>query len=433
MCKLDLIVKIYISAVAIFAASIAIHYIPLLEVVHGTMMGIVLFILLDMLSEYMAVTMPLVGMISVSYAVDLAAMMLFGIPGAIIVTSLGYIGSCLLNYKTEKPSFNKFVFNLSLFIITVTISGLIYQFTLSLFDPIDTIHPLAALNGALTFYLINATLLALLFSFLQKKSLINIWILNMRWAVPNLFALAPLGYILAYIYPLVGAVGIMIFFLPLLLARHSFQLYMDMRNMYLKTIKSMAAIVDAKDHYTAGHSERVTEYVLLICDEMDLPDEYIENLKDLALLHDIGKIGIEEQILNKPGRLDKEEYAKMKTHSMIGFDIVKNISFLKEPEVCRYHHEWINGLGYPDGLKGEEIPLGARIIAVADSFDAMTTNRPYRKGMEPEEAFLELERCQGTQFDPLIVSAFIKAYQKNYPKDENIKVEVEKEEKEVSK
>ncbi|MEL7567768.1 MAG: HD-GYP domain-containing protein [Dehalobacterium sp.] len=431
MNKLSLKIRIYISIVTFFAAALFSWYIPSLDFQSRDILGVCLFIFLDMFSEYMAVTMPFVGMVSVSYAVDLAAIMLFGIPGAILVTSLGYIGSCLLKYRSEKPVLIKFIFNISLFIITVTTSGLAFQHTLNFIGTEDPLHPVAAFNGALVFYLVNATMLALLFSFFQKKSLISVWIMNMRWAVPNLFALAPIGYILAFIYPLVGALGIMIFFLPLLLARHSFQLYMDMRDMYLTSIKSMASIIDAKDHYTAGHSERVTQYVLLICHEMDLPDEYTENLKDLALLHDIGKIGIPEHILNKPGRLDKEEFAKMKGHPSIGFDIVKNVSFLKNPEVCKYHHERLDGQGYPDGLKGKEIPLGARIIAVADSFDAMTTDRPYRKGMGTEAALLELERCKGTQFDPLVVAAFIRAYSKTYPKDENTKLEVQNQHKEV--
>lgn len=433
MNKLSLKARIYISIVTIFAAALFSWYIPLFNLQSGDILGVCLFIFLDMFSEYMDVTMPFIGMVSVSYAVDFAAIMLFGIPGVILVTSIGYIGSCLLKYRSEKPVFNRFVFNLSLFIITVTISGLIYQYTLNLFGTDDKLHPVAAFNGALAFYLINATSLAFLFSLLQKKSLISIWIMNMRWAVPNLLALAPIGYILAYIYPLVGPLGIMIFFLPLLLARHSFQLYMDMRNMYLRSIKSMASIIDAKDHYTAGHSERVTKYVLLICHEMGLSDEYVENLKDIALLHDIGKIGIPEHILNKPGRLDAEEFAKMKAHPSVGFDIIKNVSFLKNPEFCKYHHERLDGQGYPDGLKGEEIPLGARIIAVADSFDAMTTDRPYRVGMGTEAALLELERCQGTQFDPLIVKAFIKAYNKVNTNDEENQFELKFQHKEVKK
>lgn len=416
MNKISLKVRIYISFLAIIASVLLLWHIPFFSLPDKDLPGILLFIILDMFSEYMAVNMPFLGMVSVSYAVDLAALMLFGIPGVIVVTSLGYIGSCLLKYRREKIELSKFIFNISLFIITGAVSGLVYQKTLDFIDLNVRLHPWAAFNGAIVFYLINATLLAILFSFLQKKSLIGIWIMNMRWAVPNLFALAPIGYILAYIYPLVGPLGIVIFFLPLLLARHSFKLYMDMRNMYLKTIKSIAMIIDAKDHYTAGHSERVTHYAELICGEMNLADDFTENLKDLALLHDIGKIGIAENILNKPGRLDQEEFIKMKSHSLIGYNIVKDISFLKHPDVCKYHHERLDGQGYPEGLKGEEIPLGARIIAVADSFDAMTTDRPYRKGMNACAALKELEKSQGSQLDPQVVAAFIKGYHKVYSK-----------------
>ncbi|MEN3005730.1 HD domain-containing phosphohydrolase [Dehalobacterium formicoaceticum] len=409
MSKLSAQVKIYIALVTMLAAALVLRYVPHFYVAQEDILVIILFVLISVFSEYMAVTMPFVGMISVSFAIDLAAIMIFGIPGAIMITSLGYIGSFILNIHSDERSLDKFVFNLSLFIITVTVSGLAYQDAINFFGDKDHWHLIAALLAAVVFYLINATLLAILFSFLKKKSLGTIWIMNMRWAVPNLGVLAPIGYMLAYIYPHVGALGILFFFLPLLLARHTFKLYMDMRNMYLNSIKSMAAIIDAKDHYTAGHSERVTKYVLMICYEMGLDEEYIENLKDMALLHDIGKIGIPEQILNKPGRLNEEEYSKMKTHPVSGYDIVKNITFLKNPEVCKYHHERIDGKGYPEGLTGELIPLGARIISVADAFDAMTTNRPYRKGMDPAAALKELERCQGTQFDQKVVTALTRA------------------------
>jgi putative nucleotidyltransferase with HDIG domain len=409
MNKLPLKVKNYIALVALAGIFFVYLYVPRFHVAQEDLLGFILFFLLGVFSEYMAVTMPFVGMISVTFAIDLAAIMIFGIPGAIIITSLGYIGSLILDIKSRERSLDKFIFNLSLFIVTVTISGWAYQNALSFLGDKDHWHFIATLSAALVFYFVNATLLAILFSLLRGKSLGTIWIMNMRWAVPNFAVLAPIGYMLAYIYPQVGALGILFFFLPLLLARHTFKLYMDMRNMYLNSIKSMAKIIDAKDHYTAGHSERVTKYALMICHELGLDDEYIENLKDIALLHDIGKIGISEGILNKPGRLTEIEYNKMKTHSSLGYDIVKNIPFLKNPEICKYHHERIDGEGYPEGLRGEQIPLGARIIAVADAFDAMTTNRPYRQGVEIAVALQELERCQGTQFDQKVVAALKRA------------------------
>lgn len=371
-------------------------------------LGIAVFVLLSLFSEYLDVTLPYIGMISVSYAIDLAMILIFGVPTAVIASCLGYLGACLIKLRKEEMHYVKIIFNLSQFIITIFASGTIYHYLADSFPPKESYRILAGLVGALAYFGINFSLVTCLFAFLQRKSVLGIWVVNMRWAVPNFLALAPIGYILSYLYTDIGILGIFAFFLPLLLARHSFKLYIDVREMYLKTIKSVAFTIDAKDHYTAGHSERVAQYAVSICEEMKMRDEYIENLKDIALLHDIGKIAIPESILNKPGRLDDWEMDKMKTHSTVGYDIIKQITFLKDSQIVKYHHERLDGKGYPEGLKGEEIPMGARIIAVADSYDAMTTDRPYRKGMDSFSALQELERCRGTQFDPQVVAAFSK-------------------------
>jgi len=406
-------VKFYIGLTSGIAFFLAAHYLPQFHLELKHLPGFLVFALSNMFSEYLAVTMPFIGMISVTYAIDLAIIIVFGVPAGIIIALIGYLGACLLKYKSEKILLSKFVFNLSLFIITIASGGFVYQAVLKFLESENIFLINAVLAGAMAYYLVNATLLAFLFAFLENKSVFGIWVVNMRWAVPNLLALAPIGYILAYIYINIGIIGVLTFFLPMLLARHSFKQYMDVREMYLKTIKSLAATIDAKDHYTAGHSERVARYVVAICEEMGLQDDYIENLKDLALLHDIGKISIPEHILNKPGRLEDWEMEKMKTHALSSFEIVKLVTILKDQTVVKSHHERIDGKGYPDGLKGNEIPLGARIIAVADSFDAMTTDRPYRKGMDISSALKELERCRGTQFDPRVIDAFVGSLLKN--------------------
>ncbi|MDD2498425.1 MAG: HD-GYP domain-containing protein [Desulfitobacteriaceae bacterium] len=347
-----------------------------------------------------------------SYAIDLAMIICFGVPAAILASCAGYLGSCLLKIGKEKTPFEKILFNIAQFIINIFISGTVYYYIRASFPPENTYIILATALAALSYFVVNFSLVTFLFAFLQRKSVLSVWLVNVKWAVPNFLALAPIGYILAFIYTGIGLMGIFLFFLPLLLARHSFKLYMDMREMYLKSIHSLASTIDAKDHYTSGHSQRVARYILAICAEMNLPEDYIENLKDLALLHDIGKIAIPENILNKPGKLEQWELTKMKTHPNAGYEIIKQITFLKESESVKHHHERLDGSGYPGGLKGEEIPLGARIIAVADSYDAMTTDRPYRKGMHRSAALEEVKRCSGTQFDPEVVAAFVRAFPK---------------------
>jgi len=187
-------------------------------------------------------------------------------------------------------------------------------------------------------------------------------------------------------------------------------LYKNLRQSFLDTITAFTKLIEAKDKYTSGHSQRVTEYSLLIAKKLNLSKEEMEMIKFCGLIHDIGKIGINESILQKPSKLTKNEYAEVKTHPVIGENVVKHVRFLKKGlPIIRHHHERYDGKGYPDGLKGEKIPLLARIIAVADAFDAMTSDRPYRKAFSPQEAIEKLKENAGTQFDPQIVKIFIDA------------------------
>jgi putative nucleotidyltransferase with HDIG domain len=186
-------------------------------------------------------------------------------------------------------------------------------------------------------------------------------------------------------------------------------LYNELLSLYLHTIESLAAAIDAKDSYTHGHSRRVMDYSIAIAAALGMEKTNLNTLRHTALLHDIGKIGISEAILQKPGKLTNEEFDYIKGHPVVGAHILESIEFLKEVRMqMKHHHEKYDGSGYPDGLKGEEIPLGARIIAVADTYDAMTSTRSYRRGLEHQLAVEEIARCSGTQFDPEIVAVFLK-------------------------
>ncbi|MEW6377169.1 MAG: HD domain-containing phosphohydrolase [Thermodesulfobacteriota bacterium] len=191
------------------------------------------------------------------------------------------------------------------------------------------------------------------------------------------------------------------------------RLYQELEEMFFQTAESLADAIEKRDPYTGGHTQRVTLYSLAIAKYLRLKPLERKWLKIASVLHDIGKIGIEDQILRKPERLNPQEFDMIKRHSDIGAEIIKHVRQLREiiPGV-KYHHEQINGRGYPDGLIGENIPILAKIVAVADTYDAMTTDRPYRKAMERENAIEELKKCSGTQFDRKVVEAFLQAYQK---------------------
>jgi putative nucleotidyltransferase with HDIG domain len=182
-----------------------------------------------------------------------------------------------------------------------------------------------------------------------------------------------------------------------------------LKNSYFETIAALAASIDAKDHYTHGHSQKVMEYSVEIAKEMGLSEEEITNIKFAGLLHDVGKIGIDDSILKKETALTPEERKEIEKHPVYGYKIVEKIEFLKKARKYIYHHhERWDGKGYPEGLKGENIPLGARIISVADTYDAMTSSRSYRKALPEYIAIEEIKEHSGSQFDPQIVKVFLK-------------------------
>jgi putative nucleotidyltransferase with HDIG domain len=186
------------------------------------------------------------------------------------------------------------------------------------------------------------------------------------------------------------------------------QLYESLRDNYAATIAALSATIDAKDHYTRGHSDRVMEYAMSIASALGLPEDAVETARFAGLLHDIGKIGVSEAILLKPSKLSSEEFELIKTHSVLGASIVEQIDFLnKLTPIILHHHERYGGGGYPDGLYGDDIPLLARVLSVADSYEAMTSERAYRPALTREQAMSELKRCAGEQFDPMIVEVFL--------------------------
>ncbi len=185
----------------------------------------------------------------------------------------------------------------------------------------------------------------------------------------------------------------------------------ELRTAYIQTIRALAEAIDAKDAYTRGHSERVAVYASRIAREMNLDKQLIERVYFSGLLHDVGKIGIPDAIITKPARLDRDEYEEIKKHPEIGARILEPVEFLRHIVPCvRHHHEWFDGSdhGYPAGLLGDAIPLPSRVILVADTVEAMTSDRPYRKALPIDAVIEELHKYSGSQFDPVVVNAFLR-------------------------
>ena len=181
----------------------------------------------------------------------------------------------------------------------------------------------------------------------------------------------------------------------------------EIRKLFLGSIESLVFALEAKDKYTAGHSRRVTKIALAIGQELKLSEEDLENLRWGSLLHDVGKIAVDHFVQNKPGKLTPAEYEHIMIHAHVGAGIVKHVVNEKVVAIVEHHHDYYNGAGLHQVIAGEDIPLGARILTIADAFDAMTSDRPYRPAMPVEKACHEIERCSGTQFDPVVARAFL--------------------------
>ena len=217
---------------------------------------------------------------------------------------------------------------------------------------------------------------------------------------------------MAQIFQLPNGVGwwaTPLFVVPLFTTRLAYHRYVETRDLFEQTIRALSKAVDARDRYTRGHSERVSHIAEAMCRALRLPETEIEVIKWAGLLHDVGKIGVRDNVLLKEGPLDREERILMNKHPIIGAEIVQPASQLSpEAPLIRWHHEWFNGSGYPDGIEALDIPLGARIMGVADSYEAMTSARPYRKTpLTHAQAVAELEKYSGIQFDPQIVPILI--------------------------
>lgn len=196
-------------------------------------------------------------------------------------------------------------------------------------------------------------------------------------------------------------------------ALQNLKLIREQHEGYLNTIIALASTIDARDPYTYSHSNNVTKYAVRLAEELKLPNKVIEDIKYAGLLHDIGKIGIRDEVLLKPAKLTEEEFGQIKKHPLKGEEIIKSLPFLKGvSKIIRQHHESFNGRGYPDGIKGEEIDLSARILKIADFFDAITTDRPYRKAFSLEEAKAVIMQNKGTELDPRLTDCFLEILEK---------------------
>jgi putative nucleotidyltransferase with HDIG domain len=398
--------KVYIGAVTGLAIALFIYLMPSLSLTADRWLILTFFIVLSSVAEFMPVDLPFGGRVTIGFPIDFVAIIIYGPLFAICVTFIGEILGDIFNRKTI---WYKTLFNASQYALSAGVAGIVYQKlggVVGLVNISNYIIPAAIC--AISYFLINSNLFMIVVSLAEEVSILSVWKKQIRGTLATYIALAPIGFVMALIYTSIGVWGIILFFFPLFLARRSFELYTKMRKMYLETIRALAAAIDAKDPYTKGHSERVAQLSVALAQDLHLSDRDIENIEYTALLHDIGKIGIDDRILGKSSKLSNEEFKKIKEHPIVGANIIEPVDFLKNSyEAIYHHHERYNGGGYPDGLKEKDIPLCARIIAVADAYDAMGSDRPYRKKLSKEKILKEFIEQSGKQFDPQIVNALM--------------------------
>lgn len=387
-------------------------------VIFNSFVIIILFVFLELISDYLAVELPKIGNVSVSFAIDIMVYIIFGAPIAIFIAFLSF----LFQIRKVTESIDLYIFkkivNASQSAIAIFIAYLLTNITSKLIN-IDLLN---IFIFAFLYLLLNTLIIGLIVTLSLGGKLIDIlYYLSVKEFLPNYLILTILGILMAFVFQKTGIPGLLLLFMPLLVARYVFKLYSELRKSYLATIKALIKALEAKDPYTKGHSERVAELAVEIAKEMGLNADQIDIIRHMALLHDVGKIGILDTVLNKKGTLDPEEKELIQEHPVLGAKIVEEIPFLKQyAGMVRHHHERFDGTGYPDKVSGEKIPLGARIIAVADTYDAMTSDRPYRAALTKEQAISELERNAGQQHDPKVVKALLKVLERFDPREKEL-------------
>lgn len=365
------------------------------------------------------IPVPLVGHISLSFAWILTALMLFGSPSAAIAAAAAGLTGCLWAGEWWRP-WHRIPLTVSGALIVAVAGGFLFRLANGHPGAINVASEWpASLVVAMTFLLGGAALSAGLTVVTRKGLFSPHWHRALRHAWPNFVVATPIGVLLALGVDRFGLKILPFSLIPLYILHFSLKVYSDavrqrrkhleeIADLYLSVIEALALAIDAKDRTTEKQLRRVQAFALEMGRLMGLPKNDLEALRAGAVLHDIGKLAVPEYILCKPGRLTPDEFEKMAIHPRIGAEILGRVHFpYPIADVVRSHHEKFDGTGYPDKLAGDDIPLAARILSVVDSFDALTSERPYRRPLSPDEALAQIKEESGSSFDPRVVECLV--------------------------
>jgi HD-GYP domain-containing protein (c-di-GMP phosphodiesterase class II) len=348
--------------------------------------------------------------ISLESVTALAAIPLVGMWGAILVA-----WTAAFAVDPQSKEVVKRLFNGAQLALSAGAAGLAYHLcggTIGLNSDSFPKVLVAILVADLVHCAVNGALVAVVVGLVEKVSPVVVFQGTMARSVTSYLGYGLFGVLLAVLWDGagVGPAAALLLLLPLFVARWAYAQYAEQQHAYDRTVKTLVAAVETKDLYTRGHSERVAAASVLIARVIGMREDRVASLRYAGMLHDIGKLGVPTRVLQKTTRLTDSEFAAVQLHPVRGFEMVREIEFLGEAFAgIMHHHERLDGLGYPMGLIGMEIPEFARVIAVADAFDSMTTTRSYRGARTREDALRELERCAGSQFDPAMVEALVSA------------------------
>jgi putative nucleotidyltransferase with HDIG domain len=364
------------------------------------------------LADQFPVKLPLgEGVYSVSFVVVIAAIVVGGPAEAGIAAAFGF----MTLREARHVQIFRHLFNMSELSIAGTLAALAYSAIIDV--PIRATSAMfpkvfvPVLAATAVHFLVNTALVASVVALVRGGRVRAVWRAQYARLAGGYLAFAVLGIILAMLHFEMGNASVIFLLVPLLVARGAFQSAIEMETAYEATVRSMIKAIEAKDPYTRGHAERVAKLAEMTARAYGLSSEQCRVIRYVALMHDVGKLGVSTKILAKPGKLTDDEYEHMKAHPVRGYEIVSEIDFLKQAAetAVRHHHERMDGRGYPDGLVGDNIPVFARLVMVCDAFDSMTSTRVYRKAKGIEDALAEISRCAGTQFDPEALAALEKA------------------------
>jgi len=347
--------------------------------------------------------------ITISVAVKMAAVLL--LPPPVVVLAV-FAGTLLAEAWLQRVWY-KLIFNTGMLTINSAVAVIVYA---SLHNPnvplLGSAQNLAALIAlGLSDVAINSILVSVAIALATRTSVLYVWAQNCRPVILHDLSMLPIG-VFIYILWQYNPLSIVLAAIPLFVLRYSYQLVSNLRSQTRDALYALARVLDERDQLTSRHSDLVAEHAGLMAQLLGLGPEQVDVITLAAAMHDIGKLGMRNDILFKTGPLTPEERELAKRHPVIGAELLKKFPLFEKGAVyVRHHHERWDGTGYPDGLRGEAIPLGARILAVADSYQAMIEVRPYREPLTPEAALQQLRDYAGTQFDPSVVAVFLSAKQ----------------------